>query len=66
MIYEFECKRCDYKLEIECKITEIELRKEEIEVTPCPKCEKRTIRKVISKSSFQLNGSCWYKDGYSK
>jgi putative FmdB family regulatory protein len=32
----------------------------------CPECGKPGLERLISASSFQLKGSGWYKDAYSK
>ena len=33
---------------------------------PCPACESTKTSSVISKTSFSLRGSGWYRDGYQK
>jgi len=57
--YEYECKSCEHKWEVIQKITEPK-------ITVCEKCKKETAKRVISVSSFQLIGSGWAKDNYSK
>ena len=32
----------------------------------CPKCSSKRINKMISKSTFQLKGEGWFRDGYTK
>ena len=29
-------------------------------------CDEEQTERIVSHSSFQLKGSCWYKDGYTK
>ena len=60
-LYVFECKDCGYIEEILTKIAG----NAEIVLT-CPECEKETMKRKISLSSFQLKGGGWYKDGYTK
>lgn len=57
MIYEYNCTKCNKELEVEQKISDPPKEK-------CPKC-KGKLTKLISKSSFVLAGSGWYRDGYS-
>ena len=56
-IYEFRCEACENLFE---RILPIGHRG----AKPCPQCGRRA-RRVISRSSFQLKGSGWYKDLYS-
>ena len=58
-IYEYQCSVCGHKFD--------ELQK--IDAAPlkiCPKCHKRTLKKLISASNFHLKGSGWYKTDYKK
>ena len=57
-IYEYSCKSCGKQFECMQKISEPP-------VAPCPKCGA-TADRMISRTSFALKGSGWYKDGYSK
>jgi len=56
--YEYECVECG-KIEVEQKITDSILEK-------CPICASKITKLISSNTSFQLKGSGWYKDGYSK
>lgn len=56
-IYEYECTAC-------CRVLEIFQRITENPVTTCPDCSG-PVKKLMSKSSFQLKGGGWYADGYS-
>ena len=67
-MYEFQCQKCGYVLEKIMKHKD-----------PAPTCAAAVetephgilevcggeMKKLISKSSFQLKGSCWEKDGYA-
>ncbi len=52
-IYEYECTNCENHLEILQKITDEPIVK-------CSQCNKNTLIKKISKTSFALKGSGWY------
>jgi len=56
-VYEYECSGCK-------KIFEIQQRIAEAPLEVCPECGG-SVRKLISRSSFQLKGGGWYSDGYS-
>jgi putative FmdB family regulatory protein len=56
-IYEYECTSC-------CNVFEVFQRMTENPLTSCPDCTG-AVKKLVSRSSFQLKGSGWYADGYS-
>ena len=56
-IYEYECISC-------CQTFEIFQRMTEDPLSSCPECSG-SVKKLMSKSSFQLKGGGWYADGYS-
>jgi putative FmdB family regulatory protein len=56
-IYEYECTSC-------CNVFEVFQRMTENPLTACPDCSG-SVKKLVSRSSFQLKGSGWYADGYS-
>jgi len=56
-VYEYECPKCDKILEVQQKMTDAPL-------AVCPECGGK-VKKLISRSSFQLKGGGWYADGYS-
>jgi len=56
--YDYKCDDCNYVIEVVKSI------KDESPVN-CKKCKKQ-MRKLITNVSFKLNGSGWFKDGYSK
>jgi putative FmdB family regulatory protein len=58
MTYEYQCRSCGHQWEAEQRITEAPQ-------TQCPSCEKETAMRLISKTSFILEGKNWEsKDGY--
>lgn len=57
--YEYLCKDCKNEWEEEQSIKDEPL-------TTCPKCKKESATRLISGSSFILNGDCWSKDNYGK
>jgi len=59
-IYEYKCQKCGFLIEKIQKINDPPLEKCTLE-----ECSpKGTLKKVISKTSFQLKGSGWASDGY--
>lgn len=63
MIYEYFCKNHG-EFEVSQKITDLPL-------SECPKCKEENIqseapKKLISRSSFILQGGGWASDKYSK
>ncbi len=57
-IYEYHCENCDKTKEMSHGISEKRSPK-------CPECGKR-MKRIISRNSFQLKGSGWYKTDYAK
>lgn len=57
-IYEYECDKCGAHLEVLQKMGDKALSR-------CTKCRGK-VRKVVSRSSFQLKGSGWYLTDYAK
>ena len=58
-IYEFGCEQCETITEV------LKFRSSDTLPCFCPVCGK-PLKRVISKTSFQLQGDCWAKDGYWK
>ena len=56
-IYEYQCEACQDIIEAQQSLSDKPL-------TTCPACAG-TLKKLISRSSFQLKGGGWYSDGYS-
>ena len=58
-LYEYHCLNCNYQIEVIQKISET--------VSDiCPRCKQEELKKKTSRTSFQLKGGGWYKDGYLK
>jgi len=57
-IYEYHCEKCD-------KTTELTHGMSEKKSPKCPKCGKK-MERIISRNSFQLKGTGWYKTDYPK
>jgi len=58
LTYEYECTACGHEWEAQQKITSKPLKR-------CPKCKKKTAKRLISCSNFILKGGGWAKEGYS-
>jgi putative FmdB family regulatory protein len=58
-IYEYYCKQCKAVHEVVQRIVEPPLES-------CPVCRSSKVRKLVSRSSFQLKGSGWYATDYAK
>ena len=58
-IYEYECTECGYQMEELQAFSDPPLKK-------CPKCKKNALEKMISLSSFKLEGTGWYATDYVK
>lgn len=57
-VYEYQCKSCEEIFELQRKFSDPP-------VDECVKCGKGPVEKLISRNSFALKGSGWYKSGYS-
>lgn len=55
--YEYRCLACKKQFEREKKITESAN-------TTCTHCGTNQVQRLISKTSFELKGKGWFKDGY--
>ncbi len=56
-IYEYECESCRNIFEVTQRISDDPL-------SSCPDCAG-SVKKLVSRSSFQLKGGGWYADGYN-
>jgi putative FmdB family regulatory protein len=56
--YEYECRRCQRRLEIIRRLSDPPL-------TECPECGGE-LRKLVSAPAFHLKGSGWYVTDYAK
>lgn len=61
-IYEYSCLHCKHKYSVFYKTYASVTEEEQIE--ECPKCRSKFKKKLITKSSFELKGRGWAKDGY--
>lgn len=60
-IYEYECKTCGKRVEVEQRITAEPLTTHrECAETPCD----GDVKRLITRTSFILKGRGWAKDGY--
>jgi len=57
-IYEYACAACGQEFEEWQKMSDAPVRS-------CPKCKKKKVERLISRTAFQLKGSGWYADLYS-
>ena len=56
-IYEYQCTKCELKMEALQKMSEKPL-------LDCPACGKPGLSKLISAASFRLKGSGWYETDF--
>lgn len=56
-VYEYECPKCE-------KVHEVQQRMIDDPISSCPECGG-PVKKIMSRSSFQLKGGGWYADGYA-
>ena len=56
-IYEYQCTKCEHKMEALQKMSENPL-------LDCPACRKPGLSKLISAASFRLKGSGWYETDF--
>ena len=55
--YNYECKKCENKLEVMQKMSDDPL-------TTCPKCKEEELKKVFAGGGgFHLKGKGWFKTG---
>lgn len=52
-IYEYVCQACQEQIELFQSISDAP-------ATECPKCQKNTLKKMVSAPSFHLKGDGWY------
>ncbi|MDF1654788.1 MAG: zinc ribbon domain-containing protein [Coxiellaceae bacterium] len=52
-IYEYQCQQCGHNCELLQKISDNP-------ATTCPKCNKESLKKLVSAAGFQLKGTGWY------
>ena len=56
-IYDYKCSICEHHLELIHKIND---KPSEI----CPKCNKKSLKKLVSAPSFRLKGGGWYETDF--
>ena len=56
-IYEYQCTKCEHKMEALQKMSEKPL-------LDCPACGEPGLSKLISAASFRLKGSGWYETDF--
>ena len=52
-IYEYRCGKCGFQKEFLLRMSDAPL-------TGCPKCGKRSFKKLVTAAGFQLKGTGWY------
>ncbi len=52
-IYEYRCGKCGFQKEFLRRMSDAPL-------TSCPKCGKRSFKKLVTAAGFQLKGTGWY------
>lgn len=57
-IYEYRCNACNEVFELQRKFSDPP-------VDECPSCNKGPVEKLVSKNSFALKGSGWYRTDYA-
>lgn len=57
-IYEYRCVECGHELEVWARVSDPP-------PEACPACNEPSLRKAVSRTSFQLKGGGWYAQGYS-
>ena len=56
-IYDYKCSNCGHEIEVIQKISDKPK-------TICPKCNTKSLKKLISAPSFRLKGSGWYETDF--
>ena len=56
-IYEYQCTKCEHKLEALRKMSDEPL-------VDCPECGKPSLIKLVSAASFRLKGGGWYETDF--
>ena len=57
-IYEYKCEKCGNELEVMHKVSDPN-------PTECPKCHEAALKRLMSRTSFQLKGGGWGSDLYA-
>ena len=56
-IYEYKWSHCEHEIEVIQKISDKPK-------TTCPKCNTKSLKKLISAPSFRLKGGGWYETDF--
>ena len=56
-IYDYKCSQCGHETEVIQKISDKPK-------TICPKCNAKSLKKLISAPSFRLKGGGWYETDF--
>lgn len=62
-MFEFKCLNCAHLFE---EIMHLAVKTGEVAKIPCPRCNTADARRLVSGSSFYLNGRGWANEGYEK
>lgn len=65
-IHEFQCSKCSYVTEKIVQLNSVDEEEFTTFIEPCPNCGNNTFNKIMSLSSFKLEGSGWADTGYQK
>ena len=58
-VYEYVCEKCKKKVSV--------FHRKMGESAPlCPECKEAALKRIISRSTFQLKGGGWYVTDYKK
>lgn len=64
-LFDVLCENCGDQSEMILKLSDIDIDDKLIDIK-CDKCNNVSLKKIPNyKTSFQLKGDGWYKDGYS-
>jgi len=58
-IYEYQCRKCEHRLEKLQKLSDAPL-------TECPECGASALVKLVSAAGFRLKGGGWYETDFKK
>ena len=58
-LFEYRCATCGHQFE------KLVSSSERDKLPPCPKCEAKDTKKLVSRTSFSLKGGGWADDGYA-
>ena len=56
-IYEYKCSKCEHQFEVIQRFSDNP-------IESCPKCNKKSVKKLVSAPSFRLKGGGWYETDF--